>query len=746
VNKILYFLCLTFIIAIVLNAKSIVVNSAGEVLGINEKQLAVRNSNKSIRVISDQVTKNGKIIQRNPYSFDTGLAPEADGVRYAQISPDNSVVAFCNEYSDNVSIHRVSDGELVTTLQFDHGAKPQQLAFSDEYLVISLNKINKIAVYRTSDWSEVEAFDSALQPLAVRVANEKAFVTCAGADVLEVIDLRNMTKKSIAGVPYSLASQTVSIYYGRSQTSDCNFLVNQNGTKAVSYFRSPYGDQDYIAIVNIDSGLVKKIAGEKINQIVGLGMSGNGEKIVFTSQSYNDDTKYFFRIDLTTEEIDKELTINTSNFGFNFNCVANIDGSKMLYEKWLVDFEAGNYQQLSSSGYINDYISSNDGTKIFELTWNSLKAISFESGEVLNEFNLSEHIMSKIIATTDDKKIITYDGLFNEYALVLNFENNTASLDKTFSIGCDPEGDGSRQIQITPDGKKAVISNTISCSITIVDLVEKQVEYVIPLETELAFGISAHCGAITADSRYFIATTDKAENIKIIDLNSGEIVKSVKTGISGICQIAITPDGKYAFAGSGLVGMTAKIRLADSATVLVQTFPTTTVTSAYNGEFSSIKITPDGTTLIKTGVDNTLNLYSTEDGTLLKSIDLGGGYYGLTHSIAYNSDCTLALVTVSNYIVLVKIDGVNSEIINSQQVVDGNYEYAWGASYNKKYNHFSFFTSDGKFMQLNPEDNSIGINVQIPDNGNLTLNGIDIDKNGKELYYYTKLEDVGNWS
>jgi len=667
---------------------------------------------------------------------DTGLSPEGDCGQYAVFTPDNQAVAFCNRMSDNVTVQKVPEGTVIKTLDFSAGDYPGEIAINNEFAVVSLVFGNKVEVYRTADWSLAASFATASHPFAVRIAANKAFVACEGADVLEIINLATLTKTSVQGMPWGIAkvgggyAHTRTTYYGHE------LIVTQDGKKVISHEQGGSGVSGYIAMLDVESGIVKKFTESKFQKCAALGLSGDGTKLI-AATSPNAGV-YFLQFDLSTMNLTKEIFKSGEYIFAAAQCAVNQNGNKAICpggnNDWKVNFETQTAVAVTNYDNCADQmVTSPDHTKAFMQHFRSY-VLDLETGATINDFFQMGTGAGHIAVSPDNNWAVTFEGQSDEYARVLKYTNYHASFTGTFQTGAAPEGDAPRDIVFTPDGKKAVISNNISCSVTIYNMETKSVDAVIPCGDPTSWGVEAQNVAVTPDGKYALLTTYGGEKLAVIDLATNSLLTLVATGLGYPCQLAVSPDSKNVYLGSaGGDNLISQLKIENGLVTLVKTFEGPNISGTYGGDFCPMKVSPDGNTLfVSDAAGKAIKLFNTADGALIKEIPV-------VESVlyaAFKPDFSQALLCTGNGFALLNIDGINSAITVTQ-TLGGEYVSVANAVYNAVHNSYVLLASDyqdNKFYTINPVDGTIlnQTTLQITE----SAYKVAIDKKGNELLQY----------
>ncbi len=107
-----------------------------------------------------------------------------------------------------------------------------------------------------------------------------------------------------------------------------------------------------------------------------------------------------------------------------------------------------------------------------------------------------------------------------------------------------PTGEGPNSIAITPNGRRALITNFLGNSVTVVETATRTPVATIPLTTH------AERVAISPDGKTAYVTVEGNENVFLVnpESNASSTTGSFKVGPEAFA-LAFTPDGKYAYVG-----------------------------------------------------------------------------------------------------------------------------------------------------------------------------------------------------
>ena len=134
--------------------------------------------------------------------------------------------------------------------------------------------------------------------------------------------------------------------------------------------------------------------------------------------------------------------------------------------------------------------------------------------------------------------------------IVLNKSEATAtifSLETGGVVATLGTGIGPHEVAVSPDGRTAVVCNYGErplSTLTVISLERKR-----PVRTIHLGGYEAPHGIeFLPDGERIIATVERSRAVIVVNVKTGEVERAVSTGELGCHMIALTPDGKLAFA------------------------------------------------------------------------------------------------------------------------------------------------------------------------------------------------------
>ena len=184
--------------------------------------------------------------------------------------------------------------------------------------------------------------------------------------------------------------------------------------------------------------------------------------------------------------------------------------------------------------------------------------------------------------------------------------------------GSELEADAPYSVQFTHDGKKVLVVNSLSGSMSIIDVATKEMESIVPLENYEIYHV-----AITEDDKHAIIGERLADQVSIIDLEKMEVSDIVYSGGDRPDQTFVHPSGDKAYVlNAGGVDAIGVITLGDDPK-LVKSFPSgnTGISWTNRGIRCNLAMTPNGKTgVLATPFDDEIQIIDLENDEIQKSL------------------------------------------------------------------------------------------------------------------------------
>lgn len=594
-----------------------------------------------------------------------GVLPEGDYLMDITFTTDGSKVLVCNYMTQNVTVMDWASMAIDTTVGGD--GMPGGIACSDQYAVIALPFSDRIDVYDLSDASLAASFPSGEQPWEVRISGDgsRAFVSCDIDDVCEVIDLNTLTHEmTISGFPVWLAS------YGWGSEAN-RFYTKFSGFELVGDSLIATGTgENQLLFFSTETGNVEESL--DIPECESVALSGDGTTMVALSRT---DPVMLTRIDLSDFSILSSISVTGYSAGMTTEIAVNQTGTKAFIStsgntSHLVDFvdmEAVTFSSTYSAFWIGvspDHSLAVSGQYRYSI-------IDFATETMVAQYQGNAQYIGCVSPVANNT--VSYAPTSHEGIYFYSFDDSSVNYLGDVMSGSPVEGDGTRRVAISADGTVALVSNTMSDNVSIVDMATLEVTAV------LEIGDRVQDVAITGDSQWGVVCGFNSNSVMVIDLGSESIVADVPTGTRpGV--VSISPDDAYAYVGNIASNTVSVVALDGASSYEVTDIPCGVigVVWAACGVSSDVQVSPTGEyCLVAASFDDRVKVIDTSTNTIVA--DLAVGDFPL--QIAFNEDGTRALV--SNYIgdtySLIDVDGASSSVVGTWAAGDGPLRVAYDA-------------------------------------------------------------------
>ncbi len=593
-----------------------------------------------------------------------GDVPEGDFLMDLTFSNDGQKILICNYLTANISVIDWSSMSVDTTFSVD--GFPGAIACSDDYAVVAFPFSDRADVYSLSDWSVAGSFGTGGQPWVIRISEDgtHAFVACDVDDFCEVIDLTGMTHElTIINFPIWLSS------YGFGSESN-RFSVKFSGFEPVSGgTHLAVGDgETYFYLFNTSTGNADHTFA--LPEIDNVAVSGDGELLIALSTV---NPVELYQIELPSGMPQNSIAVTGYTSGMTKQIAVNQDGSKAYIStsgntSTLLNFQTGGFKTFSSTysafwiGVSNDHTLAVSGQYRYSI-------IDFATETMVAQSQGNTQYFGCVSPVANETA--SYDPYSYEGAHLYSFSGSSITYRGGVQSGSEIEGDGTRRAAIAPDGSVAVLSNTMSDNISIVDLPNLEVIAI------LEIGDRVQDAAITPDSKWAVICGFNSNSVKIVDLETFTIVADVPTGTRA-SVVSLTPDGNYAYVGNISSNTVSVVELdgASSQEIAEMSCGIIGVVWAACGVSSDVRVSPDGAyCLVAASFDDRVKVIDTASNTVVA--DLAVGDFPI--QIAFNADGSRAVV--SNYfhdtISIIDVDGASSYVVGTWNTGDGPLRVAY---------------------------------------------------------------------
>jgi len=607
---------------------------------------------KSGQTINDFIDINKPRLDQ--VNINPGQVPEGDYMGRSIFTNDGLRVLLTNRETNDLTVYDWQSMDVITNVSI--GEYPYGIAVTDDYAIVGCMFSDQVKVVDLNTYAVVGSFDTGEQPVCVKVSRDgtRAYVSCDIDNVCEVIDLVTMTKLSpINNFPVALQTISWVTGNGRNYFTYSEFEVSPDGHHLIVA-----NNNDTIFFISTSTGLVDDyITG--VQNCFTIGLSGNDSILVALTKT---NPAVVHQIDLPSRTIIDSVIITGSTISTN-GVGVNYDGSKAYIgisnnSSAIVRFVSSDFVVFTST-YTAFWIGTSPDHSLAVSGQYRFSIIDFNTESVLGQWignSQSSGAVSPVGNRAAGFDPLRYEGLyFYDYTIP-----NTPNYLGKRAAGNDPEGDTPYRVAITADGLKAVVTNTLSDNITIIDIVNHQVDTIIEL------GDKTNSVGITSDSHWAVLGGFNSNNVKIIDLLTNDFVANIPTSGDRPDIVSIAPDDLHAYIGNVKTNAVSVISLNGALSTEVAYVPCGVIGISWAGYGvrSDVRVGPYGNTvLVAASFDDQVKVFDTQTNTIVSTLAVGD----FPLQCAFNNTGEYAVVTNMNddTYSLIRIDGAASYVINT---------------------------------------------------------------------------------
>jgi len=306
------------------------------------------------------------------------------------------------------------------------------------------------------------------------------------------------------------------------------------------------------------------------------------------------------------------------------------------------------------TGSVGDIEISFDGQYAFVSNYNA-RVIDIASQTIVRTMTFAACADSA--ASPVEHRAVALNNRFRENIHLYNINGASGVFEGWAPSGEPPEGDATRTLAITPDGRTLVAANNVSANISIIDLDTQTVRAYVDTG-DRPLGV-----AVTPDGNYAVVCNGDNDRVSVIDLATDTRVANLPV-YSRPAEVRVSPDSQYAYvttvAGTDRLHF---IELDGSNSQVVGSLVTGQMGSmvyTYN-VLSGIELSPDGSVLaLCISFDDELLLVDTAAHSELTRVPVGD----FPIRVAFAPDGSKAYVTnsISDNVHVMVIDGESSYV------------------------------------------------------------------------------------
>lgn len=480
------------------------------------------------------------------------------------------------------------------------------------------------------------------QAIAITPDGTKAYVTNSGDNTVSVISVA--LHRVVATIP--VGNQPLRV------------AVRPDGAKV---YVTNYADET-VSVISTATDRVLTTVQLKGNPI-GVAFSPDGQKAYVADSAYNAATAFHNgEISVLTtapDELSSVIAVPTTFFSGSIpkELAVSPDGSAAYVSNVFggaVSVVDLTHEVAASSIQIDPEEAAvtitPDGKTVYVVGGDVVYAIDRATSAVSSTL-FGNGLLYGMVVTPDGSAVCAAVQQSTAGPLLDSFSTVTGKLVAAASVAAAPTG-----VAITPDGRKAYVTNSVGNGVSVIDTVTQTIAKTIPVAAP-SFGI-----VVSPDggSVYVATSTNPVElgDIAVIDTSTDAIVAAVQIGAAAT-GMAISPDGSKLYAATYYSQLLTTIDTAQR-----------TITGQLNvGLPHSVAISPDGGTAYVTSIGyETLSAVDTTSNTVRAQVSVplvGGG------GIAVSSDGGTVYVAINNGKVVEVIDAATFTNASTIQVGNG---------------------------------------------------------------------------
>lgn len=588
----------------------------------------------------------------------TDQAPEGDMPRELAYTPDGRFVLIANSETDTLTFLDVNTRSIVGAVAV--GDYPTHVAVAPNGSVAVVPNVfsHDVSIVDVATRTVVASVPiTGQQPYRVAVSSDSRFavvgvINDAVASTFSVIDLATRTQvRSFASAPQGAIGGFATPEAGIGANLFTSFALAPGTTTIVQPARS----QSRVVLYDASNGTqLASLTTPTLPSAVDVSSDG-----ALAVVSHEGTGRSITAIDVATRTIAGQFPVSADLY----NQVVRITPDKshavaaQLNSTIFVNLTTGVTTANIATGTVGDIEFTFDNRYAFVSNFNAavidlatrtlVRQVTFEAG-------------AEAAASPTDNKVVVLDNRFRENAIIYSVTGATSSVLGRAQSGPLAEGDSTRSLALTPNGRTLVAANNVSENVAIMDALTGNVRAYVDT------GERVWDVAITPDGSTALVTNTETNTLSVIDLASNTRVAQLSVP-QRPTELALSPDGRTAYvtsvAGTDQVWF---VNVAGAASAIVGSLAPGQLGSilyTYNVS-SGMTVSPDGRLLaVCVSFDDQLLLIDTATRTVVARVTVGD----FPIRCAFTPDGTRAYVTnsFSNDVTVVAINGSSSAVLTS---------------------------------------------------------------------------------
>ena len=548
-----------------------------------------------------------------------GDSIEGDYIGEMRFAPSGNDVWVLHRSTNNISVINWADKSIRENIIV--GRTPIDIEFNDTHALVACYQSNELYIIRRSDYGVERIINVGTNPakLAISESGNTLVIGYETTNTGEAFDLNTYQSIStFSDFPVGISKFSFITSNPRSSLYYSNFRIVDGESKVVNG-----ADEAGLKFWDLATGALLQTIPAAGNSAQ-VEVSGDGSILVAVRSG---NPGLVSQIDIGQQSLLRQVELTDVTIFSTYSPPAvNQDGNKVLVPSnpgntALVDFNNQNWQHVET-GNTPDWVGHSVDRSVFVAGDFNIATISPATGQILSSLS---GISIQNGAVGAGNRIVASDPLRYESLVYYDFDNPSSTLttDGQSSTGSVLEADVTYSTKITPDGRQVLALNSLSGTLSVIDVETETLAAIIPLG-----GTETYHADVTSDSRYALVAKRLANEVAVIDLERLEVVAELSSGGSRPSQVFILPGDREAYVlnagGDDNIGV---LQLDGAASSFSRTIDTgnTGVSWTNFGIRSDLEFTPDGSfALLANPFDNQVQLIDLGLHQVLKSIPLTG--------------------------------------------------------------------------------------------------------------------------
>jgi len=601
--------------------------------------------------------------------LEAGSAPEGDMPHDIAYLADGSAVVVANRDTDTLTFLDVNTRAVTHSVGV--GDYPVNVAVTPDnrYVLVACPLSDELSIVDVATHTLVGNLTlGGLQPYKVLVSPDSQWavvglINDAISSAFSIVDLQTLTE--VAVIPTT--SQGVVGFYFTPESGI-------NGTFFTRFALSPDGrtivlpDTANSRVMVYDRpGILPVATIATAANPTGVDVSNDGTTAV-VSHDFN--VRTVSRVDLPTRTLAAAFT-GTIDFSDRLVRITPDKSHAIvaaLNNVVFVNLTSGTVAANISTGTVGDLEITFDGQYLFVPNFNA-RVIDIPTRTLVRTITFASCYDGATSPT--QRRAVALNNRFREDVHFYGVNGASGALEGFALSGPPPEGDATRSVAVSADGRTAVAGNNTSRNVTVFDLVTGAARAWIDTG-DRPLGV-----AITPDGTTAVVCNADADTVSIIDLATDTRVANLSV-VQRPAVVVVSPDSQWAYvlsvAGTDRVHF---VRLQGAASFVQSSIVSGQTGSAggyaYTG-LSGMALSQDGSVLaVCISFDDQLLLMDTATRTELARVNLDPGPTNVfPYSAAFTPDGTRAYVTNSfgDSVSVVTVNGAASTLLTTVGGID----------------------------------------------------------------------------